>query len=134
MRVESVRARKLYRRNRHVHVHLRTGISRYIMENKKSPHSNQHLTSSFKSFASCFAGTNCDDFDHCFANPCENNATCLDFADDSGMTYNCSCTLGFSGVNCSVEDECVTQNVTCLNDGVCVDMEGDFMCENCSSG
>ena len=79
-------------------------------------------------------GTNCDDVDHCSFNPCQNNAPCHDFDDTSGLTYNCTCPTGFSDVNCSTENECVTQNVTCANEGVCFDLEGNFTCVNCTAG
>lgn len=42
-------------------------------------------------------------------------------SEDAAGNCQCVCNTGFSGVDCSVEDSCITQNVTCLNGGTCVD-------------
>ncbi|MFK7772690.1 MAG: hypothetical protein AB8F94_11145 [Saprospiraceae bacterium] len=49
----------------------------------------------------------CDDID------CQNGGIC-----EEG---SCNCPDGFSGVNCEIEDLCVTQNVDCQNGGTCFD-------------
>jgi len=38
-----------------------------------------------------------DDIDECVSGPCQNNGTCTDLV----LDYNCSCTPGFTGKNCS---------------------------------
>jgi surface protein len=40
----------------------------------------------------------CADIDDCASNPCKNNGTCTD---DVGL-YNCTCTVGYKGKNCSL--------------------------------
>ena len=37
------------------------------------------------------------DVDDCASNPCQNRTTCTDLLAD----YNCSCSLGYTGKNCS---------------------------------
>ena len=37
------------------------------------------------------------DIDECASGPCQNNGTCTDLV----LDYNCSCTPGFTGKNCS---------------------------------
>ena len=38
------------------------------------------------------------DINECSPNPCENGGNCTDLVND----YNCSCTVGFNGKNCSL--------------------------------
>ena len=38
------------------------------------------------------------DIDECASAPCHNNGTCTDLV----LDYNCSCTPGFTGKNCSL--------------------------------
>ncbi|XP_078373538.1 uncharacterized protein LOC144657116 [Oculina patagonica] len=40
-----------------------------------------------------------DDIDECASGPCQNNGTCTDLV----LDYNCSCTPGFTGKNCSLD-------------------------------
>ena len=75
----------------------------------------------------------CDDYNFCYDNPCV-NGTCHDFDDLLNLTYSCTCDDGLSDVNCSTEDECVTHDVMCFNDGVCMDLEGNYTCVNCTDG
>lgn len=42
---------------------------------------------------------------------CQNGGNCVD-----GI---CDCPDGFSGINCEIEDLCITQNVICENGGLC---------------
>ena len=78
-------------------------------------------------------GTNCDDFNHCFDDPCI-HGSCTDFDDVTGSTYECACDFGYYDVNCISENECLTQNVTCQNEGECEDLDGDYVCVNCTAG
>lgn len=37
------------------------------------------------------------DIDECVSQPCQNNGTCIDLING----YTCTCTDGFSGINCT---------------------------------
>lgn len=59
------------------------------------------------------------DYDECKEeSPCENGATCLNY--EGG--YNCSCTEGYKGKNCTVVD---CASVVCLNGGQCTHVQVD---------
>ena len=79
-----------------------------------------------------YYGDVCEEFDNCFVQPCLNGGECDDLSDD----YECNCTLtqGFYGTNCSLENECVSQDVTCQNGGTCTDEpDADWEC-SCPDG
>ena len=50
------------------------------------------------------------DIDDCKQNPCHNGATCKDALAD----YICSCSLGYTGKNCSVGKKHITWNIVFL--------------------
>lgn len=65
------------------------------------------------------------DYDECKAeSPCQNDATCLNY--EGG--YNCSCTEGYKGKNCT-EVDCAS--VVCLNGGQCNHTQDDskWLCD-----
>ncbi|GFT70691.1 sushi, von Willebrand factor type A, EGF and pentraxin domain-containing protein 1 [Nephila pilipes] len=56
---------------------------------------------------------------------CLNGGTCLE-PEGSNHSY-CVCSEGFAGIDCSVDvDDC--ENITCLNNGRCVDEVASFKC------
>jgi len=64
---------------------------------------------------------------------CYNNATCVhDQASASGFT--CACPLGSTGTYCETSlSLCQKQNALCNNNGMCVDVAGDYRCD-CFTG
>ena len=46
------------------------------------------------------------DIDDCLANNCQNNATC----EDQINSYNCKCTAGFTGENCTEQIDALEAN------------------------
>lgn len=57
-------------------------------------------------------------------NPCQNGATCLDMK----THYQCLCPAGFSGENCSInQDDC--QDNLCQNGGSCQDGINEYSCQ-----
>ncbi|EFX63854.1 hypothetical protein DAPPUDRAFT_267546 [Daphnia pulex] len=57
-------------------------------------------------------------------NPCKNGATCV----DRGDHYACQCALGFSGENCTVNnDDCISH--MCQNGGTLVDGINECTCK-----
>ena len=67
-------------------------------------------------------GANCQ-VQPCSANPCQNGGTCA----SSGAIYNCTCSPGYFGINCSMPVNPCSNN-TCLNGGTCIGMGGSFAC------
>lgn len=58
-------------------------------------------------------------FDSCTEDPCE-NVTCVNGSTVTvGDLCTCDCEDGWSGPSCTIEDECITNDVNCLNGGVC---------------
>ncbi|KAL9959813.1 hypothetical protein ACROYT_G033169 [Oculina patagonica] len=67
----------------------------------------------------CFA------IDFCAARPCENGGNCTSLAGD----FQCSCTSGWTGKNCSVDiDECATNITQCPDNQVCHNYPGGSTC------
>ncbi|KAH7640703.1 DNA repair protein Rad9,Rhp9 [Dermatophagoides farinae] len=63
-------------------------------------------------------------------NPCQNGGHCLTAQDF--LSYNCSCSLGFTGDNCEINiDDCAQHN--CSNGQICIDLVNGYRCE-CSPG
>ena len=68
--------------------------------------------------------------DECASNPCQNDATCIDLVAD----YNCSCAIGYLGINCEIDiNECDSN--PCEYDATCEDStsnnnidHGDYQC------
>lgn len=57
------------------------------------------------------------------SDPCDNGGTC----NYLNNTYSCICKEGFTGKFC--EDEVVTCNFTCLNNGTCIESKtNEFIC------
>ena len=76
-----------------------------------------------------FYGRNCENVtDYCSPEPCQNNATCVNF--NTQGRYICNCTEGFGNVNCSGllancdPDPCVQ--------GTCVPLMNGYLCK-CSA-
>lgn len=60
----------------------------------------------------------------CENNPCQNNGTCRV---SPGNRYDCSCTPGFSGTNCEINNnECLSN--PCQNGGSCQDGINNYTC------
>jgi hypothetical protein len=49
---------------------------------------------------------------------CLNGGTCMSTSVTG--SYNCSCLIGYSGVNCSDVNRCLLQPGVCLNGGTCM--------------
>jgi len=77
-------------------------------------------------FVSSEAASSCDEINECDASPCV-NGNCTDLVND----YNCTCTLGYEGVNCDTNmDDCASS--PCVN-GNCTDLVNDYTC-SCEPG
>ena len=78
-----------------------------------------------------FAGESClQDTRVCSYSPCKNNATCTDNTHPNKTTdFNCTCSSSlFYGTRCeSVKNVC--NNVTCSNQGVCINLNNDPVCQ-----
>ena len=62
--------------------------------------------------------------DPCDVHPCRNNGTCH----SNGSSYMCTCTAGFSGDDCNInDDDCA--NSPCYFNVRCVDLVDDYRCE-----
>jgi hypothetical protein len=46
----------------------------------------------------------------------------------TNTTFNCTCTFGWTGIHCQTKIN-YCKNVTCLNNGVCRPLLGDYKCE-----
>lgn len=59
--------------------------------------------------------------------PCENNGVCDNV--QNGTTFQCYCSIGYSGETCNLVDICKTEN-PCENSGVCISEPGspDYTC------
>ncbi|KAL4218702.1 positive regulation of smoothened signaling pathway [Mactra antiquata] len=65
----------------------------------------------------------CDAFDNCQSQPCQNNGTCSDKIDD----FTCTCTEGFNGTTCEINiDDCIDKS--CDNGGTCLDGINNSTC------
>ena len=51
------------------------------------------------------------DIDDCSSGPCENGGTCIDLFND----FNCTCSLGFTGRNCSISKCSLTVRILNLS-------------------
>ncbi|CAG2249155.1 unnamed protein product [Mytilus edulis] len=61
--------------------------------------------------------------DRCDPNPCQNNGSCTDFKEN----YNCTCTDGWKGENCTIDvNEC--ERKPCPEHSNCTNTIGSFMC------
>ena len=66
----------------------------------------------------------------CQPNPCRNGGTCT--AQDT-TNYTCSCAVGFTGENCSLDLNFCIPN-TCLNGGTCIEGFGTVYTCSCATG
>lgn len=65
--------------------------------------------------------------DNCNPNPCNENK-CI----NTGDSYECFCSGGYSGKNCKdLPDYC--KYISCQNEGSCINTKSGFTC-NCQSG
>ena len=55
-------------------------------------------------------------------NPCQNGGTCADGIN----SYNCTCVIGFIGVNCDTISNCEPN--PCQNGGTCYESNDDYNC------
>ena len=69
----------------------------------------------------------------CRRNPCQNNATCVNFIrTKSNTTYQCNCTWGYKGKNCELTiDYCESE--PCQYDSPCNSHFGYYTCD-CVNG
>ncbi|VDH97650.1 Hypothetical predicted protein [Mytilus galloprovincialis] len=70
--------------------------------------------------------------DRCDPNPCQNNGSCVDFKEN----YNCTCTDGWRGKNCTTDiNECLDKQRTamCPQHSDCLNTDGSYEC-NCKNG
>ncbi|CAH3116517.1 unnamed protein product [Porites lobata] len=66
----------------------------------------------------------------CDSSPCKNTGKCIPLYQKNG--YKCTCMKGFTGRNCETNiNDCV--NITCLNNGTCIDLIDGFNC-SCPPG
>ncbi|KAI6063294.1 Delta and Notch-like epidermal growth factor-related receptor [Aix galericulata] len=80
-----------------------------------------------------YQGSQCEEFDACQSQPCQNNATCTDLAQKhDGNNFTCSCLAGFLGTSCEDKiDPCASS--PCQNNGTCYADRLVFSC-SCSPG
>ncbi|XP_065701170.1 delta and Notch-like epidermal growth factor-related receptor isoform X2 [Patagioenas fasciata] len=80
-----------------------------------------------------FRGSQCEEFDACQSQPCQNNATCTDVVQKhDGNNFTCSCLTGYTGELCQSEvDHCIQQ--PCQNGGTCSSSINGFSCQ-CPEG
>ena len=65
--------------------------------------------------------------DECAANPCQNNAICVDLHND----YECDCSgTGYTGRHCDVDiNECEFTVPVCRNNATCRNNGGGYHCD-----
>lgn len=78
-----------------------------------------------------YYGFNCDKFDPCSLNPCENYGTCRNI---SSSVYECQCASGFSGNSCNIFNPCEIHPSPCQNNGKCESKQTHTYHCLCSSG
>ncbi|XP_074768418.1 delta and Notch-like epidermal growth factor-related receptor isoform X2 [Athene noctua] len=80
-----------------------------------------------------YKGSQCEEFDACQSQPCQNNATCIDVAQKHDRNnFTCSCLAGYTGELCQSEiDHCIQQ--PCQNGGTCSSNINGFSCQ-CPEG
>ena len=51
--------------------------------------------------------------------PCQNEGNCSEIGDSTGISFTCSCSVGFTGLFCDIDiDECAIE--PCHNNGTCI--------------
>ena len=97
---------------------------------------NANCTNNFGGFmCECpvgFTGSLCDVniTDPCEQNPCRNDGSCMNMADE---TFMCFCPSGYTGATCEEDiDDCGPSN-PCMNGATCIDGVNEFTC-NCTAG
>lgn len=80
-----------------------------------------------------FRGKYCEKRDHCFANPCKNQAVCInDNKNKNTYNYTCYCQPGHEGKHCTlVTDMCLSH--PCWNGAICHPHVNSYHCQ-CQPG
>ena len=77
---------------------------------------------------------NCVETPKCLSNPCQNNATCINFIRGTSIKsiYQCKCTWGYTGSNCQLTiDYCDSE--PCQHKSRCISHFGYYECD-CVNG
>eukprot|EP01043_Picozoa_sp_COSAG02_P040951 COSAG02_NODE_3354_length_6883_cov_188.063237_5_plen_366_part_00 len=81
-----------------------------------------------------WSGENCSDAPACISSPCQNGASCIDYASPSGASmYRCKCKAGWLGDQCMYH-ACEASPPACAHGGKCRQVEAEedargFACE-----
>ena len=96
-------------------------------------HTNFDLAQYQCQCCSGFRGRYCEKRDYCFAQPCKNEAECLNIDNDLAEDkYKCRCKPGYEGKHCSiVTDMCLSH--PCRNDAICHSLVNSYRCQ-CKPG
>ena len=107
--------------------------SREMCSNRGQCHTNFNLAQYQCQCCDGFRGKYCEKRDYCFAQPCKNQAECLNTDEDvSEDKYRCKCKPGYKGKHCSiVKDMCLSH--PCRNDAVCHSLVNSYRCQ-CKAG
>ena len=75
---------------------------------------------------------NCQPIPPCLSNPCEGNATCVDYVQNN--TFQCKCSYEYEGLLCENQtNRCDLLDVQCENGGTCLETEDGMSYDNAVS-
>ncbi|CCD69400.2 EGF-like domain-containing protein [Caenorhabditis elegans] len=78
-----------------------------------------------------YMDTNCETFDSCYINKCENGGTCVPTYNLLDSTFTCQCTPDWKGTYCE-EERYYCDETPCENGGECEDIIGPPNSYNCT--
>ncbi|CAG5131173.1 unnamed protein product, partial [Candidula unifasciata] len=105
-----------------------------------------HQTYTCSCLSESYYGFNCQYFNQCLDQPCQNSGTCLALDDGSyrcdcpsgftgdkcqhvsGDQYKCECLVGYYGDRCENMNACLLENEPCSYQGTCIPVGDSFTC------